>query len=149
MMMRVPIKSEKPVSHLRIITLTLMGLALLPWSACNSSEPGRTLEFANLHSADKIEVRKPPDQPVSLITDQTRIQLAANFIEQYHTGWKDVWTGPRAPELILNFYRDGSYVGGFGVSRGYLVASFLSRDAPAEQISSLLKSLNLHWPSPN
>lgn len=91
----------------------------------------KTLDFAGLLTADRIEVRTTSDRAVATVAEQGKIRAAAEFIEKHRDGWVDVWTGPRAPWLILDFYRDRRYIGGFGIATSYLVAGSLSQDAPS------------------
>jgi hypothetical protein len=106
----------------------------------------RRLEFSDLRSADRMDVRAPFDRSIAVLTDRDKIQAATEFIEQQRDGWVDVWTGPRAPELMFEFYSGSKYLGGFGISRSYLVAGSLSKDVPPEGITVLARRLGLEWP---
>ena len=68
------------------------------------------------------------------------------FIEQYHEGWIDYWSGPRAPWLLLEFFKGSRALGNFGISTSYLVAGSLSRDTPPAEIGALARNLRLQWP---
>lgn len=106
----------------------------------------KTVEFRGLAHADRIEVRGIGDKLVRVVTDPDQIATAANFIARYQAGWVDVWSGPGAPWLLLNFYQGQQYVGGFGISESYLVAGTLSQNASPDQITPLAKRLDLDWP---
>lgn len=130
----------------RFIRQAFVVIATLVTLSCQRESPTRTVEFANLRSADRIEVRAPFDRGVAVLTHREQIESAADFIERHRSGWIDVWTGPRAPMLMLNFYRGEQYLGGYGISTSYLVAGSLSQDAPKDEIASLAKRLGLQWP---
>ena len=120
-------------------------------SACHLGEPQkRRLEFPDLRSADRVDVRAPADRRVAVLTDRDKIQAAAEFIEGDRDGWGERLTGPRAPELMLDFYNGDRHLGGFGISTSYLTAgTSLSKDVPAEKIAALAKRLGLEWPRRN
>ena len=84
---------------------------------------------------------------IATITDPAKIAEATAFIEQRHDGWIDVWSGPRAPELYFEFYQGQRHLGGFGIAEKYLVAGSLSRDTPADDITTFARHLNLRWPA--
>ena len=86
------------------------------------------------------------ERKVGTITDRAGIERAANFIERYRDGWIDVWSGPRAPLVLLNFSVGDRHVGDFGFSDRYLVAGSLSRDADPDEIARLARDLGLKWP---
>jgi hypothetical protein len=115
-------------------------------SSCQRQPATKKLECGNLHAADRIEVRAPFDRPVRVLKNREQIDAAVDFIERHREGWTDVWTGPRAPMLMLKFYQGDRYLGGFGLSTSYLVAGFLSQDASSDEIASLARDLGLQWP---
>jgi hypothetical protein len=126
---------------LAVLLITTFGMF-----ACKGHAPTKTLEFSNLHSADRVEVTAPFDRKVAVLNQRQQINAAADFIQRYRDGWNDVWTGPVAPMLILQFYRGEQAVGGFGISTSYLVAGSLSRNASQQEIASLATRLGLQWP---
>lgn len=108
----------------------------------------RNVEFGQLRSADRIDVNGTASRGrIATIADPDRIRAAAEFIQQYEDGWIDVWTGPRAPMLILEFYQGDRSLGHFGFAQTYLVAGSLSRDAPPDEIRALVRRLGLEWPT--
>lgn len=106
----------------------------------------RRLEFGDLASAHRIEVTFNGIDRVTTVTDKPRIHDAAMFLDRYHEGWIDIWSGPAAPSLILEFYQDGRHLGGFGIGRTYVTVGSLSREVPAGDIAALAKQLRLQWP---
>ena len=120
------------------------------WLAdCQNSSNGsrsRRLEFGDLNQADRIDVIGIGGQAIATIDDRERILAAAMFIEQYHEGWIDYWSGPRAPRLLLEFFKGSRSLGHFGISRSYLVSGSLSRDTPSAEIEAFAKNLRLPWP---
>ena len=125
---------------------TVAATAVLVPTCRGSNQATQNVDFGNLRLANKIDVRAPPNKPVGLVTDRAKIQRAADYIERHRTGWVDVWSGPRAPELMFNFYKGDQFVGGFGISTTYLVTGSLSQTVPADEIAALAKDLGLEWP---
>lgn len=135
------------VQHVLRSCLLISSLACV--SACQFASCGphpRRLEFGDFASANRIEVIGTGGQLIATITDAAKIRDAAGFIERYHDGWIDVWTGPRAPWLVLEFYNDDQSLGHFGIAQSYLVAGSLSRDVSPTDVSQLAGHLGLRWP---
>jgi hypothetical protein len=125
----------------------VVGVAVAGSCGRPSAPPhSQTVEFGQIRTADRLSVRTTSDRIVVSITDPGKIQSAADFIGRYRDGWQDVLGGPRAPWLVLDFYRGDRYLGGYGLSTSYLVAGSLSRDTPPEQIAALASGLGLQWP---
>jgi hypothetical protein len=119
-------------------------------SACHGSAPQtRRVEFSGLRAADRVDVRAPADRRVAVLTERDKIQVAAEFIEQHQDGWGEVSTGPRAPELMFDFYSDDRHLAGFGISTSYLTTGVLSKTVPPESIAALARRLGLEWPRRN
>lgn len=134
------------ISYLPAFLRIATAIALVGACRGSTGQPTKTVEFGELHSANRIEVRRPFDRPVTVITDVQKIQTAAEFIQRHRNGWIDVWTGPRAPELMLDFYKGDRFVGEFGISTSYLVAGSLSQNAPVDEIAKVAADLGLQWP---
>jgi hypothetical protein len=75
--------------------------------------------------------------------------VAAEFIEQHQDGWGEVLTGPRAPELMFDFYSGDRHLAGFGISTSYLTTGVLSKNVPPDSIAALARRLGLEWPRRN
>ena len=134
---------------MRIVRASVIVIGLASISSCQAMSCGphpRRLEFPDYARAEKIDVIGTGREKVAEITDKAKIRDAAAFVERYHDGWIDAWTGPRAPSLQLQFYKDGKYLGEFGIADDYLVDGFLSRDVPPSQIAQLASRLGLQWP---
>lgn len=111
--------------------------------------PQRRVEFDHLRSADRIEVFGPlhaGTDRVATITDGEKIRHAVTFIERYEDGWIDVWSGPAAPYLSLEFYQSRRSLGHFGIARAHIVAGSLSQKVPPAHIAALAQQLGLEWP---
>jgi hypothetical protein len=129
------------------LILAWLGSAALGVSSCGGPHP-KHLDFGDLRAADRIEVVAVWDgnRKDAPITDRAKIDRAARFIERYRDGWIDVWSGPRAPWVLLDFSVGDRHVGDFGLGGHYLVAGFLSRDVDPEEIARFARDLGLKWP---
>jgi len=106
----------------------------------------RRLEFENIGQADRIDVIGTGNEMVASITDRTRIQAAVIFIDRYHDGWIEAWTGPRAGALNLQFYEGSRETASFGISERYIAAGGLFQKVPESEITALAAQLGLRWP---
>jgi hypothetical protein len=128
--------------------LTLVA-ALMTSAACQARScgpPPQRLDFSRLATGDRIEVTTNGIEKIATIMDEAKIQDAARFIERYPEGWAELWSGPAAPSLILEFYQANRPLGGYGIGRTYVVVGMLSREAPAAEVAALAGRLGLRWP---
>src|SRR5262245_2843619 len=130
----------------RTLAVVVCALCLADCQDRSSGSQLRRLEFEDLRQADRIEVVGTASQVVATIGDPQRIRAATEFIERYHDGWIDYWSGPRAPLLVLQFFKGSRPLGHYGLSGSYLVRGSLSRDTPSADIEALAKTLQLEWP---
>jgi hypothetical protein len=112
---------------------------------------GVRVNFTPLSSADRLEVRGEGGRAISTITSDREIRRAFAFVAQYETGWKEYGKGPLVPEIMFDFYRGQTYLGGFGFSGDYLVVSphlagFRSRPVNVAARDALIQDLKLRVP---
>jgi len=84
----------------------------------------RTLSFAALATADRIQVRDltgQNDKIVKQVTDPQRIASAVHFIQRHPEGWGEPFGGVPVPLVMLDFYKGDQRLGGFGlIAKGSL-----------------------------
>ena len=108
------------------------------------------LDFTNLATADRIEVRNLQNELLANIVDARKVEYAARFVIERQDRWGDR-LDPYVPSLTLYFYTQDRRIGGYGISSRLLIAlptqhGFRWRDVPEDDISALLKALDVTMP---
>ncbi len=106
------------------------------------------IDFTLLADANRVEVRNSSSDLLKTITDPSQIRVAAEFIRQFESGWRDPASGVRVPVVMLRFYKDTRFVGAYGIGDDYVVsdpptAGFWSRKVPAGDIDRLRRDLSI------
>jgi len=116
-------------------------------SSCGGPHPKR-IDFGDLGAADRIEVIAVWDgsRKEAIITDRATIQRTVTFIEHYRDGWIDVWSGPAAPWVLLDFWAGDRHVGDFGLAESRVVTGSLSQPTDPQEIARLARDLGIKWP---
>ena len=127
--------------------LTLVSITVLI-ASCASFGVRHKIEFSPLERADRLVVLTRSGAIVKTITDSAQVGAAAQFIQAYHSGWRDPVAGIVVPEFLLHFYAGSRGLGGYGISTGYLTsdpptAGFWSRPAPPDEVNRLASLLGL------
>ncbi len=80
------------------------------------------------------------DQMFPSLTDSTRIQELAGFIDARLDGWEVPWAGPPVGTVYLKLYLGDDFVGNFYVGPGFFgrdVGNFFSQSATTGEIAEL------------
>jgi hypothetical protein len=105
-------------------------------------------DFSYLDGATRIDVRTNLDKPIKTISDPAQIQGALAFVKQRKTGWGSPWYGPPVPQVVLNFYIDNRYLGGYGIGSNFLATNpepFLSRSITVGERDEIMQLLGVDF----
>ena len=112
------------------------------WPGRWASEP-RALDFAALRSADHLRIVTVRDAAVvSQTSDPTHVSAAAEFAIARQKEWVEVFPGPLAPTLVLEFTRSDLDVGFYGIADDYITWGGLSRRVLRRDIDTLRSQLS-------
>jgi hypothetical protein len=108
---------------------------------------GHELRFDHLRAANRIEVTTIENKPLATVTDSVRIRSLLEFLAGHSKGWSEHLTSRSVPDVTLNFYEDGRYLGGVGLGSDYLTdhpsRSFDSTDVEPAEISKVRSLVGL------
>jgi len=128
----------------------LTAVALTAFPSCAGEWPGRLtsdahhVDFATLASADHLRVVRTRDRSVVLqTTDSEHLWAAAHFARQRQDRWVEVFPGPMAPVLQLEFSRNGKQVQFYGIADAYMTWGGWSRRVAPEDIEALRERLGV------
>ena len=121
-----------------------LAIALVLWVivSIGCEAPPHRAVFGDLATADRIELRT---NMLYVVTDRSKIQVAATFFDRYRDGWKTIPSGGGAP-LFITFLKDGADIGTIGVGGGFLSMGSSTRYPPEAEITALVRGLGVPWP---
>ena len=132
------------------IALLMLAFGGSGLASCGGEWPGRLtsdtheVDFSPLDSADHLRVVRIRDGSIVLqTTDPAHLRLAATFARQRQDEWIEVFPGPMAAALQLEFSRDGKHVGFFGIADAYITWGGWSRRVAPEDIEALRSRLGV------
>jgi hypothetical protein len=144
-------KAALKASALALVGLTALAIGAILVSSCSKR---RSLDFHVLAPTDRIQVKDltaQSDKEVGRIEDPVKIRYVLEFLERHKEGWTEPFGGPPIPQLVMDFYKDGDRLGGFGLDSQRLIADpgtqgWWSLPVSSEERNDFLKQLGLTLP---
>lgn len=107
------------------------------------------VELPILAQADLVKISYNPNRSmITEIKDTVTIEKLTTFINTLPNRWSIPWYGPLVGQYNFDFYRNGTFIGNFGVGSSFFCrthADFFSQPASQEQIEAVGRIVGIEF----
>jgi hypothetical protein len=105
------------------------------------------MQFNTWKSADSIVIRRSSKTTLKTITDRQLISTIVGFADARTNDWKIPFGGTPVPDITLDFYSSGRFLGHLGVGGSFLEAqgcgAFVSRSLVRDDAREITRLIGL------